>query len=120
MSNKKLASIIIICSVVVCGLLIVLIFSNRYQYVNGKVFDKITGTITNPTEQTTTEKESVEFIKRAEQYQKDMDDGKIENFSKYDIERIKSGLQPEGIYKNKEDEPDWYSSNKSWTPENFK
>jgi hypothetical protein len=43
----------------------------------------------------------------ARQYSGDKNAGKIDNYNKYDIERIESGSRPKGTYK--QDKPFWYS-----------
>jgi putative lipase involved disintegration of autophagic bodies len=45
----------------------------------------------------------------AKQYYEDNINGKILNYSKYDIGRIEIGLAPKGTYKNKSEEPSWLS-----------
>jgi len=43
----------------------------------------------------------------AKQYSDDKNAGKIDNYNKYDIERIESGNRPRGTYK--QDKPFWYN-----------
>ncbi len=112
MNNKKTMKVIIIVTMLIFSSILILALSNRYQYINGKVFDKLTGNvkdivIINPSENDKTI--PLEYIQRAEQYQKDVNAGIVDNASKYDIERIKNGLKPIGKYKNKTDEPAWIS-----------
>ena len=45
MSNKKSIIAIIICSTLISCSILMLALSNRYQYANGIVFDKLTGAV---------------------------------------------------------------------------
>jgi len=113
MGNKKTIIVIIVCTVLICSSILTLALFSRYQYVGGKVFDRLTGNVKEVVTVNHSENDKtipLEYIQRAEQYQKDVDVGKVDNASEYDIERIKLGAKPMGEYNNKADEPAWMST----------